>query len=116
MDSEVYMTRRGHLFALLFIFRTSKNYKLTERVGFEPTNSFLLNDFESFAFDHSATSPPVYKYARNEEKNYGLYNYLNFQSHPASLISLIAKEFFSPRSSTVILSGVKSPKFLTISF
>ena len=37
-----------------------------ERVGFEPTNSFLLNDFESFAFDHSATSPPVYKYARNK--------------------------------------------------
>ena len=29
----------------------------TERVGFEPTNSCLLNDFESFAFDHSATSP-----------------------------------------------------------
>ena len=28
-----------------------------ERVGFEPTNSFLLNDFESFAFDLSATSP-----------------------------------------------------------
>ena len=61
-----------------FIFMTSRNDKLTERVGFEPTNSFLLNDFESFAFDHSATSPPVYKYARNEEKNYGLYNYLNF--------------------------------------
>ena len=31
--------------------------KNTERVGFEPTNSNLLNDFESFAFDHSATSP-----------------------------------------------------------
>ena len=30
---------------------------ITERVGFEPTNSFLLNDFESFAFDHSATFP-----------------------------------------------------------
>ena len=30
-----------------------------ERVGFEPTNSSLLNDFESFAFDHSATSPPI---------------------------------------------------------
>ena len=39
-----------------------------ERVGFEPTNSFLLNDFESFAFDHSATSPSVYKYAHNREK------------------------------------------------
>ena len=99
-----------------FIFMTSRNDKLTERVGFEPTNSFLLNDFESFAFDHSATSPHVYKYARNEEKNYGLYNYLNFQSHPASLISLIAKEFFSPRSSTVTLSGLNSPKFFTISF
>ena len=36
-----------------------------ERVGFEPTNSCLLNDFESFAFDHSATSPPFYKYAHN---------------------------------------------------
>ena len=31
----------------------------TERVGFEPTNSFPLNDFESFAFDHSATSPQI---------------------------------------------------------
>lgn len=112
----MHKTRRGQINALLFIFRTSRNYKLTERVGFEPTNSFLLNDFESFAFDHSATSPPVYKYARNEEKNYGLCIYHNFQSHPASLISLIAKEFFSPRSSTVTLSGVKSPKFLTISF
>ena len=39
-----------------------------ERVGFEPTNSELLNDFESFAFDHSATSPPVYKYAHNKQK------------------------------------------------
>ena len=47
---------------------SAKRY-FTERVGFEPTNSFLLNDFESFAFDHSATSPPVYKYALNEEKN-----------------------------------------------
>ncbi len=112
----MHKTRRGQINTLLFIFRTSKNYKLTERVGFEPTNSFLLNDFESFAFDHSATSPPAYKYARKKEKNYGLNNYLNFQSHPASLISLIAKEFFSPRSSTVTLSGVKSPKFFTISF
>ena len=32
-----------------------------ERVGFEPTNSFLLNDFESFAFDLSATSPYLYR-------------------------------------------------------
>ena len=88
----------------------------TERVGFEPTNSFLLNDFESFAFDHSATSPSVYKYAHREEKSYGLYNYLNFQSHPASRISLIAKEFFSPRSSTVTSSGVNAPKSLTIRF
>ena len=38
-----------------------------ERVGFEPTNSFLLNDFESFAFDHSATSPHI-KYAFKNEK------------------------------------------------
>ena len=37
-------------------------------MGFEPTNSYLLNDFESFAFDHSATSPSVYKYAQNKEK------------------------------------------------
>ena len=29
----------------------------TERVGFEPTEAFTSNDFESFAFDHSATSP-----------------------------------------------------------
>jgi hypothetical protein len=29
----------------------------TERVGFEPTEGFPSNDFESFAFDHSATSP-----------------------------------------------------------
>ncbi len=49
-----------------------------ERVGFEPTNSFLLNDFESFAFDHSATSPPVDKYALNNKKIFELYNYLNF--------------------------------------
>ena len=26
-------------------------------MGFEPTNNCLLNDFESFAFDHSGTSP-----------------------------------------------------------
>ncbi len=37
---------------------TPKDTKNPERVGFEPTNSYLLNDFESFAFDHSATSPP----------------------------------------------------------
>ena len=50
-----------------------------ERVGFEPTNSFnLLNDFESFAFDHSATSPPAYKYAGNKRENSDLSNYLNF--------------------------------------
>ena len=30
---------------------------LTERVGFEPTEGCPSNDFESFAFDHSATSP-----------------------------------------------------------
>ncbi len=46
---------------------SAKKY-FTERVGFEPTNSSLLNDFESFAFDHSATSPPFYKYAQNKEK------------------------------------------------
>ena len=34
-------------------------FNITERVGFEPTNSFLLNDFESFAFDHSATFPDL---------------------------------------------------------
>ena len=50
----------------------------TERVGFEPTNSFLLNDFESFAFDHSATSPGSYIYAYDINKKYGLSNYLNF--------------------------------------
>ena len=34
-----------------------------ERVGFEPTNSFyLLNDFESLALDHSATSPLFIEY------------------------------------------------------
>ena len=50
-----------------------------ERVGFEPTNSFnLLNDFESFAFDHSATSPPAYKYAGKKRENSDLSNYLNF--------------------------------------
>ena len=37
--------------------RTSLKLIKTERVGFEPTNSYLLNDFESFAFNHSATSP-----------------------------------------------------------
>ncbi len=29
----------------------------TEKVGFEPTEGCPSNDFESFAFDHSATSP-----------------------------------------------------------
>ena len=38
-------------------------------MGFEPTNSYLLNDFESFAFDHSATSPSSYIYAHNLIKN-----------------------------------------------
>ena len=37
-------------------------------MGFEPTNSYLLNDFESFAFDHSATSPAFYKYAHKKEE------------------------------------------------
>ena len=87
VDSDVYMTRRGQINALLFIFRTSKNYKLTERVGFEPTNSFLLNDFESFAFDHSATSPPVYKYALNNEKimNYIIILIFNSNLHLSSI-------------------------------
>jgi hypothetical protein len=31
----------------------------TERVGFEPTEGCPSNDFESFAFDHSATSPAL---------------------------------------------------------
>ena len=34
-----------------------QNPLTTERVGFEPTEGFPSNDFESFAFDHSATSP-----------------------------------------------------------
>ena len=33
----------------------------TERVGFEPTEGFPSNDFESFAFDHSATSPSPWR-------------------------------------------------------
>ena len=40
--------------------RTSANFYEgldTERVGFEPTEGCPSNDFESFAFDHSATSP-----------------------------------------------------------
>ncbi len=36
---------------------TTQYLLLTERVGFEPTEAFTSNDFESFAFDHSATSP-----------------------------------------------------------
>ena len=55
---------------------TFKNF--TERVGFEPTNSYLLNDFESFAFNHSATSPPSYIYAHKFNFKYDLFNYLNF--------------------------------------
>ena len=35
-----------------------------ERVGFEPTEGFPSNDFESFAFDHSATSPKT-RWANN---------------------------------------------------
>src|SRR5262245_58770733 len=32
--------------------------RLAERVGFEPTNTFgMLLEFQSSAFDHSATSP-----------------------------------------------------------
>ena len=50
----------------------------TERVGFEPTNSHLLNDFESFAFNHSATSPTSNEYAKIILKNYDLFIYLNF--------------------------------------
>ena len=61
-----------------YFFRTSLNFYSTERVGFEPTNSYLLNDFESFAFDHSATSPPIDKYELNNKKNYELYIYINF--------------------------------------
>ena len=49
-----------------------------ERVGFEPTNSFLLNDFESFAFDHSATSPTFIDYLKNHIKNYDLFINLNY--------------------------------------
>ncbi len=43
------------------------HYQKTERVGFEPTNSFPSNDFESFALNHSATFPSksyVYKNRR----------------------------------------------------
>ena len=87
VDSEVHKTQRGQINALLFIFRTSRNDKFTERVGFEPTNSFLLNDFESFAFDHSATSPLVYKYALNNEKimNYIIILIFNSNLHPSSI-------------------------------
>ena len=58
-----------------------------ERVGFEPTNSYLLNDFESFAFDHSATSPHVYKYALNNEKimNYIIILIFNSTLHLSSI-------------------------------
>ena len=42
---------------LLATYDTFSDISNTERVGFEPTNSILLNDFESFAFDLSATSP-----------------------------------------------------------
>ena len=54
--------------SIRIILTLSDSQNNPERVGFEPTNSFLLNDFESFAFDHSATSPPVYKYAHNKER------------------------------------------------
>ena len=45
---------------LICLPATTQEDKKTERVGFEPTNSYLLNDFESFAFDLSATSPYLY--------------------------------------------------------
>ena len=69
------------------MFSISRNYKLTERVGFEPTNSYLLNDFESFAFDHSATSPAVYKYAHKKEKilNYVIILIFNSNLHLSSI-------------------------------
>ena len=85
-------------------------------MGFEPTNSCLLNDFESFAFDHSATSPLLVKFARIIYFNYELFINLNFYSQPASFINLIARELFTPRSSTVTLSGINSPKSLTMGF
>ena len=44
----------------------------TERVGFEPTEGFPSNDFESFAFDHSATSPGVPSSVRMEGQASGL--------------------------------------------
>ena len=37
--------------------KTFQDLFKTERVGFEPTEGCPSNDFESFAFDHSATSP-----------------------------------------------------------
>ena len=58
-----------------------------ERVGFEPTNSLLLNDFESFAFDHSATSPTIYKYEHNKQKimNYVIILIFNSTLHLSSI-------------------------------
>ncbi len=44
--------------------RTRQHKLKTERVGFEPTDGCPSNDFESFAFDHSATSPDARKDAR----------------------------------------------------
>ena len=42
---------------LMATYVTFSDISNTERVGFEPTNSFPSNDFESFALNHSATFP-----------------------------------------------------------
>ena len=54
-------------------FLTISYKKFTERVGFEPTNSCLLNDFESFAFDHSATPPTLLIIYKFTKKSYSIY-------------------------------------------
>ncbi len=49
--------RAGLTLAAGRIWQNRQGLSETERVGFEPTEGFPSNDFESFAFDHSATSP-----------------------------------------------------------
>ncbi len=46
--------------------RLPYSYFLAEREGFEPSVAFTTHDFQSCAFDHSATSPIFGVYWRRE--------------------------------------------------
>ena len=46
-----------YVYSVVYFKINHLRYILAERVGFEPTLGFPKPDFESGAFDHSATSP-----------------------------------------------------------